>query len=50
MIRAGQVLRAGDITAKGRVLSQRATAFKNLVTNGVEVERAMRLVGLAETP
>ena len=43
-------LRAGDIAARGRVLSQRATAFKNLVTAGVEVERAMRVAGLAETP
>ena len=43
-------LRAGDIAARGRVLSQRATAVKNLVGAGVEVERALRLVGLEETP
>ena len=43
-------LRAGDIAARGRVLSQRATAFKNLVGAGVEVERALRFAGLSETP
>ena len=43
-------LRAGDIAARGRVLSQRAAAVGRLVTAGVEVERAMRVAGLAETP
>ena len=43
-------LRAGDIAAKGRVLSQRATAFKSFVAGGVEVERALRLAELEEAP
>ena len=41
-------LKAGDLAVRGRVLSQRATAFKNLVAAGVEVERALRLAELGE--
>ena len=39
-------LKASDTTARGRVLSQRATAFKNFVAGGVPVERALQLAGL----
>ena len=41
-------LRAGDIAARGRVLSQRATAVKNLVGAGLNIERALVLAGLDE--
>ena len=43
-----EALRAGDITARGRVLSQRATAFKNFVAAGLDIERALSLSGLDE--
>ena len=43
-------LRAGDISARSRALGTRAAAVGRLVTAGVEVERAMRVAGLAETP
>ena len=43
-------LKAGDLAVRGRLLSQRAAAVGRLVTAGVEVERAMRVAGLAETP
>lgn len=41
-------LRAGDISAKARAVGSRANAFKNLVSGGVTVEKALQIAGLAE--
>ena len=43
-------LKAGDISARSRSIGTRAAAVGRLVAAGVEVERAMRVAGLAETP
>ena len=39
-------LRAGDISARARAVGSRSAAFKNLVSGGVGVERALLLAGL----
>ena len=41
-------LRAGDIAARSRAVSTRSAAFKNLVSGGVPVERALSISGLDE--
>ena len=42
-------LKAGDIAARSRAVGSRANAFKNLVSGGVGVERALSLSGLNDT-
>ena len=42
-------LKAADLTARSRALGSRATAFKNLVGGGLDIERALSLSGLNDT-
>ena len=42
-------LKAADQTARSRSLGSRATAFKNLVGAGLDIERALSLSGLNDT-
>ena len=42
-------LKAADLTARSRSLGSRATAFKNLVGAGLDIERALSLSGLNDT-
>ena len=41
-------LRAGDISARARAVGSRSVAFKNFVSGGVSVDRALVLAGLNE--
>ena len=41
-------LRAGDIAARARAVGSRSAAFKNLISGGVRVDRALVLAGLGE--
>ena len=41
-------LRASDTTARARALGSRSMVFKNLVSGGVSVDRALRIAGLDE--
>ena len=43
-----EALRAGDISARARAIGSRSAAFKNLTAGGVEVDRALQLVGLVD--
>ena len=41
-------LRASDIAARSRATGSRAVAFKNFVSGGVDIERALQLAGLVD--